>query len=108
MLPQQPEQKRILTQPRARAGVSPFASGKAASKAASPFGDATEQRFTDSSEPVNMSPTMEADARDTAPWWTKITLTQVVLAGSFTTITLLMLATCVVVWNSGAISLNDN
>lgn len=80
---------------------------------ASPFGTAGtplpfEPKATKPSiEPRNLSPDMQPDRIEETPWWTKITLTQVVIVLSFTTIIGLMLATFSVVWEMGAIRLNE-
>ena len=58
-------------------------------------------------EPRNLSPDMQPDSLEETPWWTKITLTQVVIVLSFTTIIGLMIATFFVVLNMGAIRLNE-
>jgi hypothetical protein len=58
-------------------------------------------------EPRNLSPDMQPDRLEETPWWTKITLTQVVIVLSFTTIIGLMIATFFVVLNMGAIRLNE-
>jgi len=79
----------------------------------SPFGTAGtplpfEPKATKPSiEPRNLSPDMQPDRIEETPWWTKITLTQVVIVLSFTTIIGLMLATFSVVWEMGAIRLNE-
>ena len=48
-----------------------------------------------------------AAPQDTAPWWTKITLTQVVIVLSFTTIIGLMISTFFFVLSTGAIHFNE-
>lgn len=59
-------------------------------------------------EPKNLSPDMKpAPMEESKPWWTKITLTQVVIVLSFTTIISLMIATFFFVLNVGAIRLNE-
>lgn len=59
-------------------------------------------------EPANLSPDMKpAPMEESVPWWTKITLTQVVIVLSFTTIISLMIATFFFVLNVGAIRLNE-
>ncbi len=58
-------------------------------------------------EPRDLSPDMQPDRLEETPWWTKITLTQVVIVLSFTTIIGLMIATFFVVLNMGAIRLNE-
>jgi len=58
-------------------------------------------------EPKNLSPDMKPAPIETTPWWTKITLTQVVIVLSFTTIISLMIATFFFVLNVGAIRLNE-
>ncbi len=59
-------------------------------------------------EPRNLSPDMKpAPLEESKPWWTKITLTQVVIVLSFTTIISLMIATFFFVLNVGAIRLNE-
>lgn len=59
-------------------------------------------------EPRNLSPDMKpAPMEEIKPWWTKITLTQVVIVLSFTTIISLMIATFFFVLNVGAIRLNE-
>jgi len=79
----------------------------------SPFGSAGtplpfEPKATKPSiEPRNLSPDMQPDRIEETPWWTKITLTQVVIVLSFTTIIGLMIATFSVVWEMGAIRLNE-
>jgi hypothetical protein len=45
--------------------------------------------------------------QDTAPWWKSITLTQIVIAASFTTIITLMISTFFFVLGTGAIHFND-
>ena len=45
--------------------------------------------------------------QDTAPWWSEITLTQVVIILSFTTIIALMIATFFVVVKVGAVRFNE-
>lgn len=45
--------------------------------------------------------------QDAAPWWTKITLTQVVIVLSFTTIIGLMISTFFFVLSTGAIHFNE-
>lgn len=60
------------------------------------------------SEPRNLSPGLEADPVEEAPWWTKITATQIVLFFTFTAMTLSMLATVLVVAKTGAIHFNDD
>lgn len=45
--------------------------------------------------------------QDTAPWWTKITLTQIVIVLSFTTIISLMVGTFFFVLSTGAIRFNE-
>jgi len=45
--------------------------------------------------------------QDTAPWWSGITLTQVVIVLSFTTIIGLMISTFFFVLGTGAIHFND-
>ena len=79
----------------------------------SPFGSAGtplpfEPKATKPSiEPRGLSPDMKPDVIASSPWWTKITLTQVVIVLSFTTIIGLMIATFFVVLNMGAIRLNE-
>jgi hypothetical protein len=50
---------------------------------------------------------MEAAPVDKTEWWKKITLTQIVIVLSFTTIISLMIATFFFVLNVGAIRLNE-
>ena len=45
--------------------------------------------------------------QDTTPWWTKITLTQIVIVLSFTTIITLMISTFFFVLSTGAIRFNE-
>lgn len=85
---------------------------------ASPFGDsslsASSSPFSDSNslntniEPSKMSPSMEADPVNEAPWWTRITAGQVFLFFTFSTMTLSMLATVFIVAKTGAIHFNDD
>lgn len=59
-------------------------------------------------EPEKLSPDMDpAPMEESKPWWTKITLTQVVIVLSFTTIISLMIATFFFVLKVGAIRLNE-
>ncbi len=45
--------------------------------------------------------------QDTAPWWTKITMTQIVITLSFTTIIATMIGTFFFVLSTGAIRFNE-
>lgn len=45
--------------------------------------------------------------QDEAPWWTKVTLTQIVIVASFTTIISLMIGTFFFVLSTGAIHFNE-
>jgi hypothetical protein len=45
--------------------------------------------------------------QDTTPWWTKITMTQIVIVASFTTIITSMIATFFFVLSTGAIRFNE-
>jgi hypothetical protein len=84
---------------------SPFG---AAPSTMSPFGDTSMANLDANSEPRNLNPRMAADPVSDAPWWTKITKTQIVLFFTFTAMTLTMLATCVVVFKTGAIHFNSD
>lgn len=99
---------------------SPFASGGVAASpfggpaggAASPFGGAATARPSRlaSIEPKGLSPDMGPDPivappKDTRSFLARITLTQVVLVLSFSTIIGLMIATFFVVVNTGAVRL---
>lgn len=53
------------------------------------------------------SPARPLPLQDTAPWWSKITLTQVVIVLSFTTIIGIMIGTFFFVLSTGAIRFND-
>eukprot|EP01025_Chloroclados_australasicus_P061534 TRINITY_DN8092_c0_g1_i1.p1 TRINITY_DN8092_c0_g1~~TRINITY_DN8092_c0_g1_i1.p1 ORF type:complete len:191 (+),score=28.39 TRINITY_DN8092_c0_g1_i1:162-734(+) len=84
--------------------ASPF--GASASRTpSSPFGDMTTASSSDLS---NMSPNMDPDPINTAPWWTKITPGQIILFFTFTAMTLSMVATVLVVAKTGAIHFNDD
>lgn len=92
------------------AAASPFAAGPGAA-AASPFGGpvARPSRLA-SIEPKGLSPDMGPDPivappKDTRSWLQRITLTQVVLFFSFSTIIATMIATFFVVVNTGAVRL---
>lgn len=93
------------------AAASPFAAASGAA-AASPFGTGAPSRPSRlaSIEPKGLSPDMGPDPivappKDTRSWLQRITLTQVVLFFSFTTIILTMIATFFVVVNTGAVRL---
>ena len=59
--------------------VSPFGSaGKAPSGPANPFGTSTSTSARPFIEPSGMSPQMQPNPLSTEPWWTKISLGQVV------------------------------
>jgi hypothetical protein len=75
----------------------------------SPFSSDAGSRLSPFAEgaPPSAS-TRAALAEAEGPWWKKITLTQVVLVLSFTTIILIMIATFFVVLKMGAISFNDS
>jgi hypothetical protein len=45
--------------------------------------------------------------QDTAPWWSKVTTTQIVIVLSFTTIIALMISTFFLVLSTGAIRFNE-
>lgn len=91
------------------AAASPFAAGPGA--AASPFGAApTRPSRLASIEPRGLTPDMGPDPivappKDTRSWLARITLTQIVLFCSFSTIIGIMLATFWVVLNTGAVRL---
>lgn len=82
--------------------MSPFGP---TSTASNPFESTPTKRSP--LEPKGLSPSMEAVPVDSTPWWKKITLTQVVIVLSFTTIISLMIATFFVVLNMGGIRLNE-
>ncbi|GAB4816677.1 hypothetical protein N2152v2_003723 [Parachlorella kessleri] len=99
--------------------VSPFGPSSSSSPSApsngssSPFGTPSglgsgssfaRKPFT---EPSGLRPDMPPADIKSEPWWTKITFGQIVIVLSFTTIIGLMLATCAVVFNVGAIHFND-
>lgn len=86
--------------------VSPF--GPSSTSSASPFSASPPPTARKPfNEPAGLSPTMQPDVIDSAPWWTKITLTQIVIVLSFTTIISLMIATFFFVLNVGAIRINE-
>ncbi|GBF98686.1 hypothetical protein Rsub_11400 [Raphidocelis subcapitata] len=93
--------------PFAPGAASPFAAGAAAS----PFGAAPLRPSRLASiEPKGLSPDMGPDPiiappKDTRSWLARITLTQVVLFLSFSTIIGIMIATFVVVVKTGAVRL---
>lgn len=87
--------------------VSPFGPTPASSAATSPFANAAPTMRKPFGEPAGLSPDMQPDAIDTTPWWTKITLTQIVITLSFTTIIGLMIATFFFVLNVGAVRFNE-
>jgi hypothetical protein len=82
--------------------MSPF--GPSSSGGSSPFQSSLSKP---SIEPKGLSPNMEAAPVDKTEWWKKITLTQIVIVLSFTTIISLMIATFFFVLNVGAIRLNE-
>lgn len=85
--------------------VSPFGP-RPGSLGAVPFEQTSSRK--PSIEPKNLSPTTQpAPMEESTPWWTKITLTQIVIVLSFTTIISLMIATFFFVLNVGAIRLNE-
>lgn len=59
------------------------------------------------SEPAGLSPNMPTPLKDTTPWWTKVTVTQMVIVASFTTIITLMISTFFFVLSTGAIRFNE-
>ena len=62
--------------------------------------------FKADAQSVDVQSTFEGE--EERPWWQpQITLTQIVLAFSFSLLVLLMLGTCFIVVKMGAISLND-
>lgn len=64
--------------------------------------------FTVSSPAAAAALVPSTPPQDTAPWWTKITLTQVVIVLSFTTIIASMIGTFFFVLGTGAIHFNTD
>lgn len=95
--------------PAAKTPVSPF--GPASAGAASPFGTpglgAASSSRRPFGEPAGLFPGMAPAEIKEEPWWTQITLTQVVIVLSFTTIIGLMVGTFFFVLNVGAIHFNE-
>jgi len=84
--------------------MSPF--GPSTTTPANPFAGSAPSRKP-FSEPAGLSPTMQPDAIEQVAWWRKITLTQVVIVLSFTTIISLMIATFFVVVQMGGVRFNE-
>lgn len=86
---------------------SPFGGGAVKSPlgSQSPFGGPSSRKPFQ--EPSGLSPDMEISPISEVPWWRSITLTQVVIALSFTLTIGLMIGTFWVVWKMGAIRLNE-
>ncbi|PRW58807.1 hypothetical protein C2E21_2534 [Chlorella sorokiniana] len=85
--------------------VSPF--GPSSSGSSSPFGSPGGAAKRPFAEPAGLSPNMPTPKQDSTPWWTKITLTQIVIVLSFTTIIGLMISTFFFVLSTGAIHFNE-
>ena len=80
--------------------VSPFGP----SSSSSPFGSPTSKPFA---EPAGLSPTLEPDQLSNDPWWTRITVTQIVITLTFAFSIGLMLATFFFVVKVGAVHFNE-
>lgn len=103
--PSQVKSRKAALKARKAAPASPFGDATL-SPSASPFGDASS--LDRGVEPSKMSPTMDADPINEAPWWTRITPGQIFLFFTFSSMTLSMLATVYVVMKTGAIHFNDD
>lgn len=87
--------------------VSPFSSSVGGTKA-SPFGGDFSQTRKPVAAPTSFDP--EDMSVDEAPWWSflqNVTMSQVVIVLSFTTIIALMIGTFNVVFSVGAVHFND-
>ena len=98
---------------------SPFGSGSSGKSSGSSSTSTNSPRSVSSLSQQKLMSPFKADAQsvdvqstfegeEERPWWQpQITLTQIVLAFSFSLLVLLMLGTCFIVVKMGAISLND-
>ena len=98
---------------------SPFGSGSSGKSSGSSSASTNSPRSVSSLSQQKLMSPFKADAQsvdvqstfegeEERPWWQpQITLTQIVLAFSFSLLVLLMLGTCFIVVKMGAISLND-
>ena len=98
---------------------SPFGSGSGGKSSGSSSASTNSPRSVSSLSQQKLMSPFKADAQsvdvqstfegeEERPWWQpQITLTQIVLAFSFSLLVLLMLGTCFIVVKMGAISLND-
>lgn len=105
MDPSQVKSRKAALKARKVTAAAPFRESSL-SASASPFSD--NSSLDTNIEPSKMSPSMEADPVNEAPWWTRITGGQVFLFFTFTSMTLSMLATVYVVAKTGAIHFNDD
>jgi hypothetical protein len=89
-----------------RPAVSPFATSS--SSARSPFGasSSTRKPVGELQEGSSSDAAREREENE-APWWTQITMTQILIVVSFTLIISLMISTFFFVLNVGAIRFNE-
>jgi len=86
--------------------VSPLGPSSTSNAPANPFAASPSPR-TPFGGPAGLRPDMPPADIPSKPWWQEITLTQVVIVLSFTTIISLMIATFFVVVNMGAVRFNE-
>lgn len=97
----------VNSTPADKTPVSPFGPSSSSSGGSTAFGSAGGTAKRPFAEPAGLSPYMPMPQKDTAPWWTKITTTQIVIVLSFTTIISTMIGTFFFVLSTGAIRFNE-